>query len=128
MEEIDFRQILKELAGGNEFDKEFIAERHKEEHPHYLEVILDKDGKVFYATPSHQEKMVDIAVQKLKITVDELWDMIPQEYYADVLTWLNIQTGAIPVWTKFYLCEPNEAQKKTLRYLKDMGIYEGDIR
>lgn len=115
------------VVGDYDLYCKFDAEKHREKYLHYLEVVIDEDGEIFYANPSHQKKMIRMAVEKLGISEDELWERCPPEYYFDVLTWLWRETGAIPVWTEFYRGEPNDKQRDTLAYLKDMGIYEGDI-
>ena len=64
---------------------EFNPDKHKETYTHYLEIIIDADGKIMYAVPSHQEKMIALACEKLNVTRDELNAMCPKEYYGDLL-------------------------------------------
>ena len=42
---------------------EFDAEKHKEKYVNYLEVVIDENGTVMYAVPSHQEKVIEIACE-----------------------------------------------------------------
>lgn len=124
---------LREMEKGNSEEQpysvysEFDAEKHKATYPHYLECLIDAKGHVMYAVPSHQELAIQLACEKHGITREELGKMCPKEYYCDFLTWLLKQTGAISVWLKEYVGEPNEKQKETLRTLKEKGIYEGEI-
>ena len=106
---------------------EFDADKHKEAFPHYLEVLIEANGHVMYAVPSHQELAIRMACEKHQITRQELNKMCPREYYVDFLSWLLMQTGAISVWQTFYVGEANEKQKETLKMLREKGIYEGEI-
>ena len=107
---------------------EFDIEKHKATFVDYLEVVIDADGKVMYAVPSHQEKLIALACQKLGITRDELNAKCPREYYFDFLKWLCFTTGAMSVWNDF--CEygnPSVKQIGILRKLKMAGLYKGVI-
>lgn len=106
----------------------FDIEKHKATFPYYLEVVIDADGKVMYAVPSHQEKLIALARQKLGITRDELNAMCPREYYGDFMRWLCLLTSAMSVWDGW--CEygnPSTKQISTLRRLKMAGLYKGMI-
>lgn len=39
-------------------------EQHKKTFINYLEVVIDENGKIMYAVPSHQEKLIKLACQK----------------------------------------------------------------
>ena len=104
----------------------FDIEKHSKQYPHYLEVIIDSEGIVHYAVPSHSEKLIEIACRKHQCSREELNNMCPPEYYADFLYWLMHITGCAAVWTMFIQYdELTEAQKSTLIQLKDSGVYEG---
>lgn len=60
---------------------DFSVEKHKQTFIHYLEVVIDENGKIMYAVPSHQEKMISLACEKLNVTREELNTICPQEYY-----------------------------------------------
>lgn len=107
--------------------KPFDINTHKKHFINYLEVIITEDGKIEYATPSHTEKVIQIACDKLKISREELYDKVPQEYYGDMLAWLNSITGCVEVWTTMLIGKPNEQQLKTLQTLKEEGLYTGHI-
>lgn len=107
---------------------EFDIEKHKEKYIHYLEVVILEDGKVVYAVPSHQEKLIKIACDKLNVDRNTLYNMCPQEYMFDVITWLCKLTNCISVWTNFYIKDTiNNKQLETLKKLKSSHIYEGTI-
>lgn len=106
----------------------FDAEKHKKKYIRYLEVLILDDGKVVYAVPSHQEKAISVAADKLGVTREELVAMCPKEYYFDYMTWLLGMSGAIAVWTGG--CEApaiNRRQIATLKKFKIMGLYKGTI-
>lgn len=107
---------------------EFDTEQHKKTFIHYLEVVIDESGKIMYAVPSHQEKMIALAREKLNVTREELNAMCPQEYYFDFMTWLSKISGACAVWEKFIQADKlNEQQIEALQVLKDNGLYLGEI-
>lgn len=105
--------------------------KHKQKFVHYLEVIIFPDGHVEYANPSHQEKLIAICCEELRVSRDTLCDMCPKEYYCDFIVWLCNQCGCISVWTDFYQKSDQQpltaAQKQTLIELKENNIFEGDI-
>lgn len=107
---------------------DFDMEQHKKTFINYLEVVIDENGKIMYAVPSHQEKLIKLACQKQKVTREELNAMCPQEYYFDFVTWLCKVSGACAVWNyhieKYRL---TEQQIKALKALKDNGLYCGEI-
>lgn len=107
---------------------EFDIEKHKASFTNYLEVVIDADGRVSYAVPSHQEKLIALACSKLGVTRDELKTMCPREYYGDFMKWLCLLTGAMSVWNDW--CEygnPTIKQLGALRKLKMFGLYRGPI-
>lgn len=107
---------------------EFDIEQHKKTFIHYLEVVIDENGKIMYAVPSHQEKMISLACEKLNVTREELNSMCPQEYYFDLMTWLCKMSGACAVWERFIQVDKlTEQQIKALQMLKDNGLYLGEI-
>ena len=57
---------------------DFDIEKHKKTYIHYLEVVIDENGKIMYAVPSHQEKLITLACKRLNITREELNSMCPQ--------------------------------------------------
>lgn len=107
---------------------DFDIDQHKKTFIHYLEVVIDESGKIMYAVPSHQEKLISIACEKLNVTREELNAMCPREYYCDFMTWLCKMSGACVVWEKFIQADKlTEKQIKALQMLKDNGLYLGEI-
>lgn len=115
----------------NEYNlySEFNADKRKETYTHYLEVIIDADGKIMYAVPSHQEKMIQMCCEKLNYTREQLNAMCPQEYYFDFMTWLSMICGAVAVWEKMTMGYGYaKAQIESLKMLKSKGLYLGEIK
>ena len=106
---------------------DFDIETHKRTFINYLEVVIDKDGTIMYATPSHQQKMIEIYKNQEDLTEDEVWDRIPKN--DDVIEWLNDKTGVIAVWNDFYYPngKANAAQLNQLQILKDNDLYNGEV-
>jgi hypothetical protein len=105
----------------------FDLEVHKKTFVNYLEVILREDGTVEYAVPSHQEKLIAIALEKLKVSREELYKSCPPEYYCDVIAWLCKITGCVSVWETMYIGTCNEAQVRKLQELQTHNLYKGTI-
>lgn len=108
---------------------EFDLEKHKATYTNYLEVLIDETGKVMYAVPSHQEKAIQIACEKLEISREELKQMCPRKYWCDFMKWLCLITGAVAVWNDTCVCgnHATKAQAATLRRLKLAGVYKGPL-
>lgn len=107
---------------------DFDIEKHKKTYMHYLEVVIEENGKIMYAIPSHQEKLIFIACEKLNITREELKVMCPHEYYFDFMTWLCKMSDSCAVWENFIQADKmTNNQIKALQMLKDNGLYFGKI-
>lgn len=106
----------------------FDIQKHKDTFTGYLEVIIDEDGTVMYAVPSHQEKATALAEAKLRKTRKEIYDMCPREHYCDYLNWLLSLTGAVALWNKC-ISAPTVTKKQwaALRELKLHGLYRGTL-
>ena len=95
---------------------------------HYLEVIIDSEGVVHYAVPSHQEYLIVECLRKYGWTRQELSDACPHDYYGDFVVWLCKMCGCISVWENYLqFFEINEQQLNTLKLLKSHNLYLGPI-
>lgn len=107
---------------------DFDIEKHKKTYIHYLEVIIDENGKIMYAVPSHQEKLIFIVCEKLNITREELKAMYPHEYHFNLMIWLCKMSDSCAVWENFIQADKvTDNQIKALQMLKDNGLYLGKI-
>lgn len=104
----------------------FDIQKHKETYVNYLEVIILPTGKVEYAVPSHQDKLIHVGMKKHECSRQKYMDMCPEEYYFDYMNWLCQDTGCIAVWNDRICGKPNRFQKKKLQELKYAGLYGGD--
>ena len=110
----------------------FDAKTHKETFIDYLEVVIDSEGVIHYAVPSHNGFM---EMQLLKLRgiefdyfnyYDKVSDLCPENRYADYFEWLCEETGCIPVWglpRSVYLGKPNEKQLASIEMLKKEGLF-----
>lgn len=106
----------------------FDLEMHKKTFVNYLEVVIDEEGTVEYAVPSHQEKLIAIACVKLGVTRQELSDMCPEEYFADFGIWLSKMSGCCMVWNDFVMGYDFSAKQIiALKHLKENGVYFGKV-
>lgn len=103
-------------------ESDFDIEQHKSTFINYLEVVIDEQGEIHYAVPSHQEKLIAVACNKNNISREQLNDMCPQEYYCDFLNWILQITGYLSVWNDFYAGNPNENQIKSINLLVKNGL------
>lgn len=102
---------------------------HKATFVNYLEVVIDIDGVIHYAVPSHQEFIINYMVETYKYGSREaLYNVIPREYWFDMMTWLTGQSGIVAVWNDRYIGILNERQKETLEQLQRAGLYKGEIK
>lgn len=106
---------------------EFNIEMHKKTFINYLEVLIEPDGHVLYAIPSHQELAIKLACKKNNWTRDELNKNCPPDYYFDFLPWILGLTECISVWNDFYQGTANDKQIAKLRELKNAGLYRGIV-
>lgn len=103
----------------------FNIETHKATFINYLEVVISEDGTVMYAVPSHQEKVILLACQKLNVTRDELNELCPQEYYFDFMTWLCKISGCVALWNDRMIGMANEQQLEAIKQLAEENLYRG---
>lgn len=103
----------------------FDIETHKRTFINYLEVIILEDGKIQYAIPSHQEKLITIACKKLNVTREELIEMCPEEYYLDFMNWLCQITNSVSLWNEYMIGKPNEKQQQAIKQISDEGLFKG---
>ena len=110
---------------------EFDMTLHKVTYFNYLEVVIGRNGKIYYAVPSHQEKLIKVACDQLGITRDDLNKMCPMEYYCNFLEWLCMLTGYISVWDNYLVYDrdskPTTEQIRAIQDLHDAGLYKGDL-
>ena len=102
--------------------------QHKKAYHNYLEVIIDRNGKVMYAIPSHQEKLIEILCSQRNQTRKQVFDSCPKEYYFDFLKWLCMETGCCSAWDGFvYGDKFSDDQISALAMLKRENVYHGKL-
>lgn len=107
--------------------KPFDFQVHKQTFVNYLEVVVDESGTIMYAVPSHQEKLIKLACEKLNVSRNQLMDLCPPEYYFNFIEWLCKVSGCVSVWNDFYIGIPNEKQKDMIKKLSEEHLYKGEI-
>lgn len=107
----------------------FSIEVHQKSFYNYLEVVIDKSGKVHYAVPSHQMFMLDKLSDEWNMTRREVSDRCPSDRYFDFDCWLMEESGVMLVWTDFYkTIGMTKEQHDTMTRLKEAGLFKGSIR
>ena len=96
----------------------FNIETHKETFINYLEVIINEDGSIEYAVPSHIEKVYQKYMDKYKVSRQYIYDNFATPY--DVATAMKI----IMVWSNRIECDfnPTKEQLEKLLFLKQQGV------
>lgn len=106
----------------------FDLNKHKDSFNSYLEVMILEDGTIEYAVPSHQEKAIKLACEKLQISRSELDLLCLREWWCDYLTWLLRFSGAVAVWeNRVWYSTISKKQISALKMLKLQGLYKGTI-
>lgn len=110
---------------------EFDIETHKNIFVNYLEVIIDDEGKIMYAVPSHMENLIEIYMERYNVTREEIVYKLtyepPWEYGLDVSAWLCEKLHCICVWFDGYKGKPNQIQLNKLKTLRLSGVYHGPV-
>lgn len=109
---------------------DFDINTHKKTFIDYLEVIIDEDGTVMYAVPSHVERLTELYMGRHAITRKELMHKMlhdPGCCGIDMSEWLCKQLHCICVWNDTYKGEPNQKQLNKLKTLKLSGVYHGPV-
>ena len=107
----------------------FDIQTHKKHFINYLEVIIRADGTVEYAVPSHQEKLIEIAMNQYGYkSRDEFIEFARKQGLIDFSQWLCDITGCVSVWNAWsiYPRVVTKEQKDTLNKLKEEELYCGN--
>ena len=112
----------------------FDIDKHADHFINYLEVVIDEQGEIHYAVPSHQMFMENILKRKIGIPDFQKLIMEDKEAWTDYLNWLCKQTKCVPVWNEFYFGKPNDKQLQKLQQLKEkkytqvkLSLYQGKV-
>lgn len=101
----------------------FDVDEHVTHFINYCEVIILESGDIEYAVPSHVKFLERIGTEKFG---PEFTETCPQSMWADYLTWLVNETGAVCCWSQGYRPPKNkeltENQVKSLSVLVDRGL------
>lgn len=110
------------------FKQPFSIDRHKKTFVNYMEAIIDSDGVVEYAVPSHERKLISIILKQnpdmcMKDVEDEAVKQIAVEGWCE---WLMRKSKCICVYTRGYMTPKNfkmtELQYNKLKELIDAGL------
>ena len=102
------------------FAQPFSIERHKKTFINYMEAIIDSDGVVYYAIPSHERKLMEIVLkQNPEMCMKDLENEAEKNAYLDGWAeYLMRKSGCICIYTKGYMTPRNyqmsDAQKQKL--------------
>lgn len=99
----------------------FNVKTHKKTFVNYCEVIIWPDGKIEYAVPSHDEKLILAYAEYHGISRDEAIEEIRQ--FPDYLDHVMKETGIIQVWYDYMhnLTPLTEKQFEAINMLMTSG-------
>ena len=112
----------------------FDIDKHAQHFINYLEIVIDENGEIHYAVPSHQRFMENILKRQFGET--EFMRMVAEdkEAWYDYIPWLCKHTKCVPVWNEFYYGNPNDKQLHILKQLKEkkykkinLSLYQGNV-
>lgn len=107
---------------------DFDIQKHKETFIDYLEVIINANGHIMYAVPSHQEKLIAMVMEARGWTRQELMEHCPERFHCSFLDWLLLVADAVSVWSAFCIAPaPRPKHIEALRRLSEAGLYTGAI-
>lgn len=108
----------------------FSIERHKKTFVNYMEAVIDENGVVHYAIPSHERKLVEMILkQNPDMCMKDVQDEAEQQFSVyGWVEWLIIRSKCICVYTRGYMCPPEyimtQKQRDTLNELIKNGLTE----
>lgn len=93
------------------------------------EVMISPNGAIVYAHPSHQEFLIQKAMERTGFSREVLMAACPPQYYFDFMEWLIPQSGGwIPVWDRGVLDHPvTQKQLAALKKMKINGFFKGKL-
>ena len=103
---------------------DFDIEQHKKTYVNYCECIIDRNGKIHYAIPSHQGFLEILGAGENLLTRQEYVYSCPEEMYCDYLTWLLQDNECVAVWSDGWYSpvRPNARQRSSLLKLISNGL------
>lgn len=113
----------------------FDIDKHAEVFLNYLEIIIDENGIIYYAVPSHTIFLENLLKRRIGDIAFRSESMC-QEAFLDYSGWLCKQTKCLMVWNNFYIGRPNFRQLEVLKKLKetkyktlpDVSLYRGKLQ
>lgn len=106
----------------------FSIQKHKETFINYLEVIIDANGNIYYAVPSHLQKLKHMYMARYNATEDQMMaDFYNQHSGISAVEYFCAKLDCISVWWDGYVGEPKDIHLATLRKLSEAGIYAGPV-
>lgn len=98
---------------------EFDLDKHVKAYPYYTEVIILPSGRVEYAVPSHQEKLIQLLMEKWNCSRNDVANKCPRNMWCDYLEWLLRESKCVAVWYDHFVGTPNRFQRIVLdRFVK----------
>lgn len=92
----------------------------------YCEIIILNNGAIELATPSHQEKLIELYCKYEGITKEQFKKEFPREL--DIVSFICEKYSLISIWYRQVICtKPNRFQKRTLDLLKKNGLISENI-
>ena len=105
---------------------EFDMDKHKEKYINYLEIVIERNGKIHYAVPSHIKRLERLMMEMYHMTYNEIYSMYnndsDSDSFMEYVYWLMDKTGAITVYNNMYRGKANRVQLSVMKQLVDRGV------
>lgn len=113
----------------------FDIDKHAKTFINYLELVIDENGVVYYAVPSHTIFLENLLKRRLGEIAFRSMSMC-KEAFIDYAGWLCDKSKCIMVWNNFYVGKANFRQLEMLKklkekkydYLPDVSLYRGKLQ
>lgn len=93
-----------------------------------FEAIILNDGTVIDANGDYFSELVDMISKKYSISAKMVAEICPYSHPMEVMGWLCIIADALCINSdSIFMFSVSEAQIKSIKHLKDEGLYVGEV-
>ena len=116
----EIQRIYESINGLSAIDVKKIVEDNPRLFIRYFEAVIDNNGLIYFACPSHERKLVELCKKQQNIDIDKMDNGFGALDYA-------LKYGYILVWYDHIQMETmNKFQKNSIDRLKEYGIINAD--
>lgn len=110
--------VYESINGLSAIEVKSIVDKYPSLFVHYFEAVIDRNGLVYFACPSHERKILELLNKQFEIkTENEPWRSALD--YAD-------DYGYAVIWYNRVLGNLNKFQRNTINKLREYNILQGE--